>query len=284
MAALSPVIPQAGTPIGGSPLTAEDLARRQAAITAAQGGPTQYGGSALTTPVVPVAPTAPTPAAPVTGNINDLPLLQRQSMLTSMTPEQRQAAVNPVAAPVVPAAPAKNYTQAELNNMPLLQRQAAIDAMSPQQQTALAGPGPTYGGSQLTQVPEAVRQAQVNYAQGGPNLYGGLGITPVGAAYKKAFTPTQAQLAAMQANPALAQRYVNAAAAGSQQVTAAEQAHEAAIQAAMAKRAAGMSDNSYTPLLGMIPGVGAAMTINNMATGKGGNPMSLLGPAMSLFF
>ena len=88
----------------------------------------------------------------------------------------------------------------------------------------------------------------------------------------------------MQANPALAQRYVNAAAAGSQRVTQAEQAHEAAIQAAMAKRAAGMSDNSYTPLLGMIPGVGAAMTINNMATGKGGNPMSLLGPAMSLFF
>jgi hypothetical protein len=230
---------------------------------------------------------APKPAAvlqPVApqGSINDMPLLQRQSMLASMTPEQRQAAVNPVAAPVAPTAPARSYSMAELNNMPLLQRQAAIDAMDQQQRAALAGPGPTYNGSALVQTDPALRQAGINAAQGGPNLYGGMGITPEGAAYKKAFTPTQAQLAAMQANPALAQRYVAATQAGRNRVAAIGQQRRDYIQQQMAARSAAMNGGGWQDALKMIPGVGAAMALSNMSQGKSSNPMSLIGPAMSL--
>jgi hypothetical protein len=179
--------------------------------------------------------------------------------------------VMPFMPDVMPAV--KNYTMAELNEMPLLQRQRMIDAMNAQQRASLAGPGPSYGGSALEQTDPAVRQAQINAAQGGPNLYSGQGLTPEGQAYKQAFTPTQQQLAQMQARPDLAQRYQDATTAGRERVGQIGQQRRDRIAAQMAARSRAMNSGNdlgaVLPLLGMmIPGAGAAMGLYNMTQGR----------------
>jgi hypothetical protein len=97
-----------------------------------------------------------------------------------------------------------------LTQTSLADRQAAINAAQ--------GHATQYGGAGLDQRPLAVRQAEIYAAQGGPNLYSGNALTPYGQAFKQAYTPTEAQLARLQANPVLATQYVNKANQGAQRV------------------------------------------------------------------
>jgi hypothetical protein len=190
--------------------------------------------------------------------------------------------------PQGPVQPQVNYSMAQLNDMPLLQRQSMIDAMTAQQRqfandSMTGGAGLTMGprdftdrrqlgGSALTETPLAVRQASINAAQGGPNLYSGMALTPEGQAYKKAFTPNQQQLAAMQARPDLAQRYVDATLAGRERVGQIGQQRRDRIAAQMAARARAMEGGGLKdalPMLGMmIPGAGALMGAYRMSQGQ----------------
>ena len=147
------------------------------------------------------------------------------------------------------------YNGNDLTQIPLAVRQAQIYA-------AQGGPN-VYNGNDLTQIPWAVRQAQTDAAQGGPNTYNGAGTTTAGQAYRQAFTPSQAQLAAMQADPRLAQAYVNRANAGYAQVQAAQRAQDAQIYRQQAQRTADMNtdDSAFA-----LPIIGAVM----------GNPMGLI--------
>jgi len=217
-----------------------------------------------------LAPQAQGPVAPQRMNyswsqLNDMPALERSSIMNSMTDQYR---------PKTQAAPAVdpgNYTMAQLNEMPLLQRQRIIDSMSAyQRQQANDSMGPS--SPELTQTPLAVRQAQINAAGGGPVLYGGQSLTPEGRAYKAAFTPTPQQLAQMQARPELAQRYQDATQAGRERVGQIGQQRRDRIAAQMAARARAMEGGGLKdalPMLGMmIPGAGALIGAYRMSQGQ----------------
>ena len=173
----------------------------------------------------------------------------------------------------------------------LADRQARIDAASGRP-VQLHGSGLTQdpalmdttdrrqlGGSALTMTPLAVRQAEVNAAQGGPNLYSGMGLTPEGRAYKAAFTPNPQQLAAMQARPDLAQRYVDATGRGREQVAAIGDLRRERIRQQMEARSRAMSGGDWRsalPFLGMaVPGLGTAMGLYGLTQGRN-SPMEYL--------
>lgn len=168
--------------------------------------------------------------------------------------------------------PAPRRSGSGLTQESLEDRQARINAVS--------GRPVQYGGSTLTMTPLAVRQAEVNAAAGGPALYSGMALTPEGQAYKRAFTPNQQQLAAMQARPDMAQRYVDATTAGRERVAAIGDQRRERIRQQMEARARAMRGNdgfgSLMPFMSMlVPGVGTAMGLYGLTQGKN-TPMDYL--------
>ena len=218
-------------------------AAAQARMLAAQGHDTQSGGSGLVAPPVqalrPIAPnTAIAPAVPEIPPEQLAAQAQQQRAAFLQAHPGQTAAADTYFTPERVAMNARNtgWAHSAANDMtqtPLAVRQAQIYA-------AQGGPN-VYNGNDLTQIPVSVRQAQINAAQGGPNTYNGAGTTTAGQAYRQAFTPSQAQLAAMRADPRLAQAYVNRANAGYAQVQAAQRAHDAQIHRQQAQRTADMN-------------------------------------------
>ena len=232
-----------------------------------------WNGASYNTPPVATATTAPpTATGPVAPNTAIAPAVPEipPEQLAALAQQQRAAFLQ--AHPGQTAA-ADTYFTPERVAMNARNTGWAHSAATDQTQTpqavrqaqiyaAQGGPN-VYNGNDLTQIPVAIRQAQINPAQGGPNTYNGAGTTTAGQAYRQAFTPSQAQLAAMQADPRLAQAYVNRANAGYAQVQAAQRAHDAQIYRQQAQRTADMNtdDSAFA-----LPIIGAVM----------GNPMGLI--------
>ena len=232
-----------------------------------------WNGASYNTPPVATATTAPpTATGPVAPNTAIAPAVPEipPEQLAALAQQQRAAFLQ--AHPGQTAA-ADTYFTPERVAMNARNTGWAHSAATDQTQTpqavrqaqiyaAQGGPN-VYNGNDLTQIPLAVRQAQTDAAQGGPNTYNGAGTTTAGQAYRQAFTPSQAQLAAMQADPRLAQAYVNRANAGYAQVQAAQRAHDAQIYRQQAQRTADMNtdDSAFA-----LPIISAFM----------GNPMGLI--------